>query len=261
MANGKPVLSNYETYKCNSATAGRRRWCAPVSAGRLLLVALALVVEPAARCLAQVAAPDFLLATNHVLQLDGTNSCVELPASAFTNLTVATIEGWIKWESFNSGSRYFDFAVGGQTFNLQNRFRSPDLWLERDRVDGPDFVQWPGVLSSGSWSHIAAVVGPETLKLYFNGVQVTNEVVRGSDSTAGVEKRNYLGRSNWRTISGVADEDFRGQMGEVRVWRGERTEAQIREATWRKLTGLAPGLKIFHLGLDSGFSPVYFPGR
>src|SRR6476660_1669308 len=47
-------------------------------------------------------------AQNRVLQLDGTNSFVELPAGAFTNLDEVTVEGWVKWEGFENMSRFFD---------------------------------------------------------------------------------------------------------------------------------------------------------
>ena len=198
--------------------------------------------------------------TNRVLSLDGTNSYVELPDDAFTNLTTATIEGWVNWVSFNRGSRFFDFAVAGQTFSVQNRGRSPDLWLERDQADGSDFVQLPGVLSTGRWTHVAAVVGPETLKLFLDGLQVTTNIVRSSGSFAGVEKRNYLGRSNWRIAAARAnmavDEDFRGQMDEIRVWQGERTVGQIRENMGNHLTGHEPGL----VGLWNFDDPAN-PGR
>src|SRR5262245_45022602 len=39
-------------------------------------------------------------AQNRVLELDGKNGFVELPANAFTNLNEVTVEGWVKWESF-----------------------------------------------------------------------------------------------------------------------------------------------------------------
>ncbi len=180
-------------------------------------------------------------ATNRVLQLDGTNSFVEFPADAFTNLNVATIEGWIFWDRFANSSRFFDFFVGGQTFNVQNRLTTPNLWLERDSELVVDQIEVPNILSTGCWTHLAAVVGPVTLKLYLNGALLSTNPVRATRiSGSVVGKRNYLGWSNWRSI--YVDEHFRGKMDEVRVWRGERTEAQIRENMGIRLTGREPGL-------------------
>ncbi|MSU64177.1 MAG: hypothetical protein EXS31_17600 [Pedosphaera sp.] len=60
---------------------------------------------------AQIAAP------NRVLDLDGKDgSYVELPAGAFTNDSVVTVEGWVKWESFQGYQRFFDFTVGGRVY-------------------------------------------------------------------------------------------------------------------------------------------------
>jgi len=44
------------------------------------------------------------------LDLDGTGDYVQLPAFAFTNLSQATIEAWMKWRSFTDASRVFDFG-------------------------------------------------------------------------------------------------------------------------------------------------------
>jgi PAS domain S-box-containing protein len=182
---------------------------------------------------------------NRVLMLDGTNSYVELPPSIFNDLTNATVEGWVKWDGFRHCSRFFDFFLGGHTVNVQNRLDGPDLWLEQDLADHPEFIQRTGALSTGRWIHLAAVIGPDALKLYLNGVPAPTNLVHGNLTVPGIEHRNYLGRSNWRTLArtvGYEDDDFQGQMDEVRVWRGERTAAQIREAMQRHLTGSEPGL-------------------
>src|SRR5262245_27323070 len=44
---------------------------------------------------------------NRVLELDGTNSCVELPSNIFNGLTEATVEGWVKWETPGRWTRFF----------------------------------------------------------------------------------------------------------------------------------------------------------
>lgn len=178
---------------------------------------------------------------SNVLELDGTNSFMELPSGAFSDLTVATIEGWVRWDRFNMHSRFFDFVVGGFNFNVQNRGRGPNLWLERDAPDRVDNIEVPTALFAGRWIHVAAVVGPETLKLFLNGVLLSTNKTQSNVDTSGVGKHDYLGRSNWRA-SGFLDEDFQGQIGELRVWRGERTPAQISKTMFRRLTGKEPGL-------------------
>ena len=175
-----------------------------------------------------------------VLELDGTNSFVELPSGAFTNLDKVTVEGWVKWESFGGFSRFFDLFVGSCNFNVQNRGTVSTLFLERDDAHGVTAVEVPGVLNLGQWVHVAAVLTPDRLELFLNGSQIAISTDAGNgSSTARVEKRNFLGRSSW-TMSGNAD--FHGQMGEFRVWKGARTKGQIRENMFKNLAGSEEGL-------------------
>ena len=203
---------------------------------------LVSVLRPAGPPLQPPIAGDTSAQIIRALHLDGTNSFVEFPPGAFTNLTTVTIEGWINWTTFNYCSRFFDFAIGGLTFDVQNRSRAPDLWLERGGVNGLDSAALPGVLSTNHWTHVAAVIGPEVLRLYLNGLPAQTKLAHGDNSPVGVEQRNYLGRSNWKVLPSITDADFSGQMGDVRVWRGERTAEQIRTNMFTHLTGGEPGL-------------------
>src|SRR5262249_9065894 len=47
---------------------------------------------------------------------------------------------------------------------------------------------------------------------------------------------------NWRESKPDLNEDFNGQIDEVRVWSVERSEQEIQEAMFKKLTGKEPGL-------------------
>ena len=178
---------------------------------------------------------------NRVLELDGTNSYVELPLGAFTNLDEVTVEGWVKWESFRSMSRFFDFTLAGYTLDVMNRLTDPNLFSESFRGDDQTLLEVPGMLSLGRWTHVASAVGKEGLKLYVNGVLVATNAISTQFPATGMEKRNYLGRSNFRVLY-ANDADFHGQMDEVRVWKGVRTEAQIRENLFKNLTGKEVGL-------------------
>src|SRR5881296_1985690 len=112
-------------------------------AGVCLLAALSLAAQPSP-------SP----AASRVLELDGTNSFVELPADAFTNLDEVTVEGWVKWESFGSMSRFFDFTLAGYEFNVMNRATDPALFVETLRGNDRAAMLVPGVLSLGRWTHI-----------------------------------------------------------------------------------------------------------
>ncbi len=186
------------------------------------------------------------LATDRVLELDGTNSYVELPPGIFEGFTAATVEGWIKWQRFGSWSRFFDFGRQGGLMGVYNSAARPDLAFELSRSNNTPIheVVARGILNTNDWFHVAAVSGPGGMKLYVNGALSGSTAHSGSFAWIGNNDRNYLGRSNWRQTESAAtnNADFAGQMDEVRVWNIERTEAEIREAMSRKLTGAEAGL-------------------
>src|SRR2546423_13892429 len=66
---------------------------------------LVLLLAQAVTLFSQPAPPP-----NRVLDLDGRRDYVQLPGFIFTNLSQATIEGWMKWRSFNFPARFFDFG-------------------------------------------------------------------------------------------------------------------------------------------------------
>src|SRR6185369_11059612 len=199
---------------------------------------------------------------NRVLELDGANSFVELPAGAFTNLDEVTVEGWVKWESFGSMSRFFDFTLAGYSLNVMNRQTNPTLFAETFRGDERTALEVQGILSLGRWTHVAATAGKDGLKLFVDGVLVATNATTGQFPARGLEKRNYFGRSNFHAVY-TTDADFRGQMDEVRVWKGVRTEAQIRENMFKNLTGREEslaGLWNFEDGLANDASPAAHHG-
>src|SRR6266516_6692458 len=134
----------------------------------LWLSLIALVLSPSFTLRAQPAAP------NRVLELDGTNSYVELPPDVFEDLTQATVEGWVKWDSFRDWSRFFDFGTYGSSMNVANSGTSAELAFVCVQPPTARFhqVQAAGLLKPNLWCHIAAVTGPAGMKLYFNGVLV-----------------------------------------------------------------------------------------
>jgi hypothetical protein len=183
-----------------------------------------------------------------VLDLDGTNACVVLPSGMITN-DVVTVEGWFKWRTFGNYSRLFDFYGERVQFGVQNRETSDNLHFERPERDGGQIthflsVEAPSILATNEWCHVAAVVRTNSTKLFFNGVLVATEEGR-NDWTPPIEpdRTNYLGRSAYVSQRRTGENpDFDGQMTEIRLWAGERTEAQIRENMFKKLAGGEPGL-------------------
>ncbi len=186
-------------------------------------------------------------AVDRILDLDGTNSYVELPEKLFTN-EVITMEGWVKWRAFGAYSRFFEFSDAALMIGVLNYAESADL--EVQRVLNPEYAgqlldMAPDHLVPGQWQHLAVVAGTNFVKLYSNG-----ELVALSDTTntwtPGRQPvlKNFLGRSVVKEVQvGAAENpDFNGQIAEVRLWAGERTEEQIRTKLFSRLTGREPGL-------------------
>ena len=183
------------------------------------------------------------LTTNHVLELDGNNSFVELPPNIFSNLTEATVEGWVKWDSFGpADAMFFCFGQEGRSVMFVGNHEGMEkLKFVMYDAHGARFgalqENAPAVLRPGKWTHLAAVSGAHGMRLYVNGVEVWRGSYQGSFAQIQNSGRNLLGKSAW-----AGDQDFRGQMAEVRVWNVARTELEIRKTMTRRLTGTEPGL-------------------
>src|SRR5438874_1992656 len=138
-------------------------------------------------------------------------------------------------------SRFFDISLAGYSLSAMNRFTGSMVHVESFRGDDLTALEVPEMLSLNRWTHIAATSGTNGLMLFVNGAVVATNVARGQFVSAGLQKRNLLGRSNFKAVY-TNDADFHGQMDEVRVWAGTRTEAQIRENMFKNLTGQEEGL-------------------
>lgn len=180
------------------------------------------------------------IATNHVLELDGNGSYVELPPNLFEGIQDFTIEGWVKWGRFGSWSRFFDFGSTDHHFCIRNVRDNGAFDLSRFTPQEEFRVQItiPDLLRTNQWCHLAVVSDRLSTKLYFNGWLLRSAPGGGPLSLPEMPKL-FLGRSHFRKLG---DSDFVGQIDEFRVWRTARTVAQIREGMNRRATGTEDGL-------------------
>ena len=102
-----------------------------------------------------------------VLELGGNGDYVEFSDAAFTDLSKVTVEGWVKWDSFQVGSRFIDIAMDGFLFNVQNRQRTFALWAETITGNAVLSVAGSDTLSAGEWVHVAATVGNGGIEIVF----------------------------------------------------------------------------------------------
>ncbi|MCH8295770.1 transposase [Candidatus Poribacteria bacterium] len=64
------------------------------------------------------------------------------------------------------------------------------------------------------------------MKLYLNGILVGENDSAGNLPKFDAEQLNTFGKSHWKD-----NDDFKGQLDEIRVWKGARTGNQIRAST------------------------------
>ena len=197
---------------------------------------------------------------NRVLELDGTNSYVALPANIFNGLTEATVEGWVKYYHFDKNARLFSFGRENQfmTVGIHNDFSNLRFLIVAPKQYG--IVEVPGIIRSNEWIHMAAVSGPGGMKLYANGILLGSNAYPGSFSTIGNGGRNLLGRSNWHEVDPVDNPDTRGQIDEFRVWKMARSQEQIRQTMFQRLTGQEDGL-VGLWNFDDGTARDVSPGK
>ena len=185
--------------------------------------------------------------TNHVLNLPGEGSYVELPPNLFTN-QVVTVEGWFKWDNAHEPGRLFYFFDSGLLIGLGNNVSRNEInfiRFESLSLESPDRSQAPGMLVGGEWVHIAVSVGADWSKIYHNGLLVSQPERRLTWAPASLPvSQNLLGRSGLKKDSNLRREkrDVVGQMDELRIWDHERTPEQIRADLHRRLSGDEPGL-------------------
>ena len=107
---------------------------------------------------------------NRVLELDGKGSFVGLPAGMFDALPAATVEAWVRFETFVEDSRVFDFGIESRQMYLSHYGRTPRLkYLLADPDNRRNRIEVEELWPLKRWCHVACVSGPGGLKLYFNG--------------------------------------------------------------------------------------------
>ena len=203
-----------------------------------------------------------VLAQNHVLELDGQQSYVQLPDHIFDGLEEATVEAWVKWEEWSYFSQWFAFGADEQWRGMGiNHWKSTSRlqFFIYTNMNEKYVIPLEMDLPLGQWYHMAAVTGRGGMRFYFNGVQVSSNSFEGSFAALGPDKDNYLGKSHWRDNA-----YFRGQLDEVRVWSVARTQEQINTAMGGPLRGDEEGLVglwNFDAGDAADASPQGHDGR
>ncbi|MGH7973273.1 MAG: two-component regulator propeller domain-containing protein, partial [Limisphaerales bacterium] len=176
------------------------------------------------------------------IDLDGTNSAVQLPANIFNGLSEATIEAWVKFRDL-SGSRFYSYGGFYQDLCVGRRqpYSGQSLDVFVNNAGNLTEVVVPGIIQTDVWYHIAAVLGSGGMELVVDGVLAGANSSSASFATMQAGELNFIGRMNGGNI-GAPGVFFDGQVAEFRVWKTRRTPEEIRLNMFRHLNGTEPGL-------------------
>ncbi|MBI3416254.1 MAG: hypothetical protein HY043_13250 [Verrucomicrobia bacterium] len=179
-----------------------------------------------------------LHAQNRVLELDGNDSYVELPADLLKDVkNELTVEGWIRWERLGEWARFFDFGPQGKSLTVSQFYDTANLDGKIHHTDRRvQTVRVVSVLQTNRWYHLACTISDLGTQLYVNGV------LAGSDRFIPNLDQFRSGVHRVGASANAADKQGHRQIDEFRVWSVARTEEQIRQAMWEKPTGREAGL-------------------
>lgn len=156
------------------------------------------------------------------LAFDGQNDYVHLSEMEIDYSAGFSIEAWVNYESFQTGSRIIDLGNGTRdNIVLANSGTSPDLVLSVKHGNTLQSLEATNVLKANQWMHIAATIDVQgKAKLYVNGIEKATGSVHLPTNVK--RQNNYIGRSNRSS-----DGHFHGRIDEVRLWKATRTPEQI----------------------------------
>ncbi len=150
---------------------------------------------------------------------------VALPSAFIQTLTNTTITLWVNVHADQTWQRIFDFGSSQTVYmfltshagggNVRFAITTAGNTMEQQ-------LNGTAVLPTGTWTHVAIVLGTGGGALYVNGAVVaTNAALTLRPTDLGATVNNYLGRSQF------ADPYFNGEIDDLRIYASALTAAQI----------------------------------
>jgi len=167
------------------------------------------------------------------LSFNGSDNYVDILLGDVRTPT-GTVAGWIKWNSFEKWSRFFDFGKTGETEAEYNAFfvanEGLNTYISGTTQVGTAYHRtYTITLSTGTWYYVALVTSTSgaTLYVYDDNAGTWSTLTQKEpqdhsfDDLPG-DSTYYLGKSHW-----TSDALFKGVMDEVRIYNEALNLGQI----------------------------------
>ena len=151
------------------------------------------------------------------IALDGLDDYVDINDWTWGGTT--SFEVLVKYDSFNSGSRVFDFGNGANSDNvyLTNEANegttSTIRWEVRQGSTQKALIT--SNFDSSTWTHVVLTVSGTTMKMYKNGVIVGTKT-DGHEPNVLTRANHIIGATNWGSMSVFMD----GTIAYLKMWHG-----------------------------------------
>ncbi|GMI15927.1 hypothetical protein TrVE_jg10219, partial [Triparma verrucosa] len=147
------------------------------------------------------------------LSLDGNNDYADITNFEFGGTT--SIEVYVKYDSFNSWSRVFDFSNGQANDNVfLGNFGTTSTIRWSAFQGSTEKMMDTSNFDSSTWTHVVVTVSGTTMKIYKNGA-LAGTKTDGQEPNVLTRTQHWLGRSAWST-----DGYFDGTIAYVKMWHG-----------------------------------------
>jgi Concanavalin A-like lectin/glucanases superfamily len=210
----------------------------------------------AANLAAQVGLPLAQNLGGMALALNGKNAWIEIPASDSLVLPNYTIELWIKSAKAQTGEWVEVFGIdrlqAGSQRNCYLEINTKGGFYHHRFQDAQSGNSGAPNTPNGSviwdrWQHVALTNDGKTAKTFINGTEVASGPVAGN--LVLYKQALFIGK-----VPGSGSEKFwKGEIGEIRIWKGVRDADDIDEFKQEVLNGDETNLvSLYRFDADSG---------